>query len=190
MPRSAEQFAEMRDASRARILDAALAQFAKRGYAGASVRAIAAEAGVSPGLIYAHFEGKEALVRAIYERSMDAVRGTATVALAEANPHARIARLIDAALSGVRADLDFWRMTYGLRMQAALIPGLARDIDRWVSETVGLLEQLLLAVGSTDAPADARALFAAIDGVAQHYALRPKKYPLEEVKAAMIRRFA
>src|ERR671933_1696626 len=46
-----------------RILEAALRLFAREGYAGASIRKIAREVGVTEGAIYAHFEGK----RAIYE---------------------------------------------------------------------------------------------------------------------------
>lgn len=45
--------------STGRILDAALKMFAERGYAAASVRDLAAEAGVKPATIYAHFPSKE-----------------------------------------------------------------------------------------------------------------------------------
>lgn len=46
---------------RARILDAAIEQFAKLGFKGATVRGIAAAAGVSPGLVQHHFSTKEKL---------------------------------------------------------------------------------------------------------------------------------
>lgn len=49
--------------TRGRILEAALVLFAREGYAGASIRRIAREVGVTEGAIYAHFESK----RAIYE---------------------------------------------------------------------------------------------------------------------------
>ncbi|NUR49810.1 MAG: helix-turn-helix transcriptional regulator, partial [Hamadaea sp.] len=47
--------------ARARIRDAAIRLFADRGIAGASVRDIAQEAGVSSGLLRHHFGSKEAL---------------------------------------------------------------------------------------------------------------------------------
>src|SRR5699024_9797298 len=47
--------------SRARIRDAALAQFAEHGTKGATIRGIAAAAGVSPGLVQHHFGSKDAL---------------------------------------------------------------------------------------------------------------------------------
>ncbi|HET8765525.1 MAG TPA: TetR/AcrR family transcriptional regulator [Rhodanobacter sp.] len=42
-----------------RVLEAALKLFAERGYAGASVRDVAAAAGVKPATIYAHYPSKE-----------------------------------------------------------------------------------------------------------------------------------
>lgn len=50
--------------ARARIRDAALRLFGKDGYAATSLRAVAKEAGVSPGLVVHHFGGKEGLKRA------------------------------------------------------------------------------------------------------------------------------
>lgn len=47
--------------TRARIRDAALAQFAAHGFKGASIRGIAHAAGVSPGAVQTHFPTKDAL---------------------------------------------------------------------------------------------------------------------------------
>ena len=52
---------------RAAILDAALTLFAERGFHGTSVPDIAHLAGVGAGTIYRYFEGKEALVNALYQ---------------------------------------------------------------------------------------------------------------------------
>lgn len=47
--------------ARARIRDAALTQFAERGVKGATIKSIAEQAGVSPGLVQHHFGSKEKL---------------------------------------------------------------------------------------------------------------------------------
>lgn len=55
---------------RRQILDAALGLFARRGYAGTTTKAIAAEAGITEGLIFHYFGGKtELLVEAAKQRS-------------------------------------------------------------------------------------------------------------------------
>jgi AcrR family transcriptional regulator len=48
-----------------RIVDAARACFAEHGFAGSTVEAIAVRAGVSNGLLYKHFQGKEHLFQAV-----------------------------------------------------------------------------------------------------------------------------
>ena len=52
------------------ILDAAERVFAAEGFKGASLRAIGAEAGCDPALIYYHFESKEALLLALLDRTL------------------------------------------------------------------------------------------------------------------------
>ena len=51
-----------RDDTKARILEAAAAEFGERGYEGASIRSIARRAGVDPSLVHHYFEDKSALV--------------------------------------------------------------------------------------------------------------------------------
>lgn len=58
---------------RVQILDAACAVFSEKGYAGASMRDIAREVGVTEGLIYHYFAGKQELIHACWrERSFRA----------------------------------------------------------------------------------------------------------------------
>ena len=56
------------EATRARILDAALELFAEQGYAATSVSVIAARAGVAPETIYSSFGTKRALIDGLIER--------------------------------------------------------------------------------------------------------------------------
>jgi AcrR family transcriptional regulator len=59
--------AESRELTRARLLDAAATVFARRGYRGAAVEEIAAEAGYTIGALYSNFSGKEELLLAFPE---------------------------------------------------------------------------------------------------------------------------
>ncbi len=60
--------------TKTRILDAAKELFAKRGYDGSSVEAIAQEAGVNKALIYYYFSGKEDILDTITEQAIDNVK--------------------------------------------------------------------------------------------------------------------
>ncbi|CAN5605824.1 TetR/AcrR family transcriptional regulator [soil metagenome] len=63
---------EQAEQTRERVLDAAAKLFSERGFAGASVAAIAAEAGVSEETVYARFKNKRSLLGDLVSR---AVRG-------------------------------------------------------------------------------------------------------------------
>ena len=66
---------ERKAATRRRLLDAAAAVFARRGFAAASVDQIAREAGLSTGAIYWHFGGKDDLFLTMAEEfAIDRVR--------------------------------------------------------------------------------------------------------------------
>lgn len=71
---------ERRRATRERLLEAAAAVFARRGFAAASVHEIAREAGLSTGAIYWHFGGKDDLFLAMAEEfAVERVREIAEV---------------------------------------------------------------------------------------------------------------
>lgn len=58
------------EAQRQRILDAAQQCFIGRGFHAGSISDIAAEAGISQGLMYRYFDGKRALILALIERQL------------------------------------------------------------------------------------------------------------------------
>src|SRR5947207_1909 len=58
-------------ATRSRLVDAALEIFARRGYDGASIDAIAAQAGLTSGALYGHFASKDDLFIAAAERGLE-----------------------------------------------------------------------------------------------------------------------
>jgi AcrR family transcriptional regulator len=67
--------------TRARILDAARASFAERGYDGTPIRAVAAAAGVDPALVYHYFGTKQRLFVAASQFPVD-VRASIAAVLA------------------------------------------------------------------------------------------------------------
>lgn len=209
MARTAEQNRAMRNQSRERILAAALRLFSQRGYTAATVREIAASAGVSQGLLYTHYLGKEELLRALFRRSMDDVRASFAAA-APAHPEAPdpgrrvrggkppsgnpqvspLEALVRSALDILRRNIEFWRLSYGIRMQPGVAEALGPDLAAWTREILATLEGHFRAAGSRRPSVDAALFFAAFDGLCQHYVLDPRHYPLEEVAASLVERFS
>lgn len=174
---------------RTHLLDAALRAFARHGYEGASMREIATEAGVAPGLIYHYFPGKEGVLQALFERSAGLVMEAFARVADIAEPRARLAALIRTSASLVREHREFWQVSYGVRYQHAVVAGLAEGIALQSQAWIGLFTALFVELGRPDPETNSRLLFAAMDGVFQHFVLDPAHYPLDRVVERLIHQF-
>ncbi|MEO6096245.1 MAG: alpha/beta fold hydrolase [Fibrobacteria bacterium] len=188
-PRTSAQNQALRTSSRTRILDGALKTFSRLGFESASVRAIAAEAGVAQGLLYSHFSGKEELLKAIFSKSMDDVRESFGSSDDNAG-QPPLERLIRSAFAILRRNLGFWRLTYGIRMQETVLQTLGPELQAWTGDILKTLEAHFRSIGSGQPAMEAAILFAAIDGISQHYALDPERYPLDAIADALIEKYA
>ncbi len=72
------------EATRARILESALATFRERGFEKSTMREIAVTAGVALGAAYYYFDSKDALVMAFYERAQQEMAPSLDAILSQA----------------------------------------------------------------------------------------------------------
>lgn len=186
-PRSPALNERLRSESRARIVEHALRLFAEHGYDRTTIKMIAESAGISQGLIYAHFESKDALLVAIFEQSMLDVQQSFAVAESAASPAERVERLLRGSFEILRRNEQFWRLSYGVRMQPSVLAILGADrVRAWTDAIRTTLERYLRDAGVRDPATGALVLFALIDGISQHYVLDPERYPLDAVTGRVI----
>src|SRR5438093_3378300 len=94
--------------SRRRLFEAAAAEFAARGYAGANVDRIARAARLNKAMIYYHYKSKAALYREILRDMFEAVRTRVTaVAASVAAPEDKIRAYVDAIAAEAEARPHF-----------------------------------------------------------------------------------
>ncbi len=99
-PRSRLENEATRAASRSRILEAARALFAERGFAACRVADVARRAGMSAGNVYWHFDSKEAILGAILAQGFGSVEAmTAEVAEAYGPARRKLELLVDRTLA-------------------------------------------------------------------------------------------
>jgi len=100
------------EATRARILAAAVASFARKGFEAASTREIAQAAGVEQGLLTYHFPTKDQLWRAAAERVFAVLResiGQQLAALEDVEPAERGREAVRAYVRTMAANPEFFR---------------------------------------------------------------------------------
>jgi AcrR family transcriptional regulator len=190
MPRTSEANDALRQKSRDRILKAAVRLFARRGFGGTTVRAMAEEAGVALGLLYAHFESKEAVLAALMDASLLDVAHTLDAAERQPTAAGFVAALLRSAVPLLDPHRDAWRLSYALRHQPEVLTSLAAPVKKFSAATLERLGQALAARGVPNAPIEAAVLFALVDGISQQYVMVPRGYPIDAVISAAAAHYA
>ncbi len=189
-PRTKEQNEEIRQKSMTMIKETALELFARLGYHSTSISKIAKEAGISKGLLYNYFNGKEELLEAIL---MDAVDGNEEWwnAIMEniEDPYEQLKQITEMAVQMVTRDLHHWRLLTSLAFQVdvlkSLEPVLMRKQEVIIAQAVDLFERL----GVEDPQKEAFYYGAVLDGIFLHYMNMGDQYPLQEMMEFILRRY-
>jgi TetR/AcrR family transcriptional repressor of nem operon len=151
--------AEAAEASRTKLLDAAVHVIRSRGYSAARVEDICAEAGFTKGAFFHHFASKEACAVAAaahFAANADAIFDAAPYArLADAR--ARVLGYVDFRKAILQGDLPQFTCLLGTMVQEAYDthPVIREACDRYIGEHAARLEADL---------AQAKALYAPVAG--------------------------
>lgn len=166
------------DARRAELIAACARVLARDGASGASVRAIAAEAGASPGLVGHYFDGVDALVAATYAQIGASVDAALDHALAAAGPQPRerLEAYLTASFGPAIARpelLATWVAFWSLTVARA---DIARQHDDQYARFLGRLEALLgeCGIAAASRRINAIGLTALVDGLWLELCLSPQ----------------
>lgn len=139
---------DLPEARQRQLIEATARCLARYGPDGTTVRVVAGEAGVSPGLVRHHFDGMHDLIAQTYRWTGKEMQKALRIALSKApqNPEAQLRAFVDANFTSPVLDPDlltvwltFWSLTRTDRV--------IKDIHRKVyAEYVGYLQQHISAI--------------------------------------------
>jgi TetR/AcrR family transcriptional repressor of bet genes len=155
---------------RAQILEAFARVLAAHGYAGATIAAVAEEAGVARGLVHHHFTGKADLLASLLEDLMARFRRRTRELQAGADPlaaYAAAAVRLDATADAVAA-----RCWVGVLAEAVRDPVLFVQVRRLLDSEIEVIRRRS---GNRCSPQDAGAVLALIIGALVFGAFAPRK---------------
>ncbi len=153
------------------LISATLDSISEHGLEGATVRDIAARAGVTGGLIRHYFTGKDQMVQAAYREMLATMTKTAIDAMADAggDAHDRLHRFIVANVSPPIADpkaLSLWAAFIGrVRSDEELARIHRENYILFLEILQGLVTSLLVSHGRDPAQDECRHLAIAINGL-------------------------
>jgi AcrR family transcriptional regulator len=117
MPRTAEQFEEMREKSRAIIQNAALKLFAKNGFYGTTIQQISKEANIAAGLLYNYYSSKEELMHEIIQTRLQRLVEALQQKRAEILNAPSIVDSANIVFDAASEELEFWRLMIQVSIQ-------------------------------------------------------------------------
>jgi AcrR family transcriptional regulator len=142
--------------NRTLVLEAARRVFLERGYAGATVEAIADEAGFSRGVVYSQFEGKADLFLALLEQRI-AERRARYLALAADHAGLDGFRVVHRAVARDSAEARAWSLlVIEFRVAAAREPALNDRYARLHERALEGVAEIVLTVLAKDGLTTAR----------------------------------
>lgn len=186
-PRTSEQFEEIREDRKKKLIDAAFHVFAEETYHTASVSKIAKEAGVSKGLLYNYFDTKEDLLRAIMSNLMEEILTYFDFSDETPLTDESVTDWIKKSLYIVKDDAKRWRFYTSLSMQPDVTPIFmemaTNEIQRFMERFVAYFSSK----GVEDPVTYMRYCTAIVDGIQLHVMLDPENFPIEKVESILIK---
>lgn len=189
-PRSAEQFAQIREERRHQILDAALHVFAEDSYHGSSMAAVAKRAKVSKGLIYNYFKSKEEILISLVVDVFDEVMEHLDLYLEEPLTKDSFIQVIEKSVDEVVVNPQRWKLYMSLSFQPDVTPILMQQMMPKIQPFMVAVSNYFIGKGYDDPMTMMRYYSAVLDGVQMHILMDPENFPTEKVKQMMIDQFA
>ncbi len=117
MPRTREQFEEMRIKSKGNIIQAALKLFSTKGYHATSTSAIAKEAGVAAGLMYNYFSSKEELLICIINQFFEELVGSISKKFDKKHELLDARSITDTLIEHIIEKREQWKLLISITFQ-------------------------------------------------------------------------
>jgi AcrR family transcriptional regulator len=190
MPRSKEQFREMREKTRNIILENALKLFSIKGYHGTSISDIAKAAGISKGLAYNYFESKQKLVEALFEQMLQIGQDFEEILDSSLDSYEKIEVLIEFSFKYIEENEEFWRLYISFVLQPEIIEQGKKVSNEFNSRLLKKMEKILKQVGIKNPTIEARILGALFDGIGLDYFIDKSNFPLHKIKKLILKRYS
>jgi len=190
MPRSKEQFREMREKTRNLILEHALKLFSIKGYHGTSISDIAKSAGISKGLAYNYFESKQKLVEALFEQMLQIGHELEEILDSSLDPYKKLEMLIEFSFKYIEENEEFWRLYISFVLQPEIIEQGKKVSNEFNSRLLKKMEKILKQMGVKNPTIEARILGALFDGIGLDYFIDKSNFPLQKIKKLILQRYS
>ncbi|WP_249597972.1 TetR/AcrR family transcriptional regulator [Peribacillus frigoritolerans] len=192
MPRTPEENDRIRQASKEKIRAAAMELFIKQGYYATSISDIAKQAGISKGLLYNYYKGKEELLSEMVEARIKEVVEVMEEAFTLNTPREQLEHIINGAIDNIHQKPEIHRFYLHLQTQPESDEELIKYSHLIIEENARQFEfqcKIFESMGETEPSKRSLYFSSMLQGIMLMISTYQQGFPIEEIKNQIISEF-
>ncbi|GIO60371.1 TetR/AcrR family transcriptional regulator [Paenibacillus cineris] len=192
MPRTQEENERIRQQAKAKIREAAIDLFMRKGYHATSIDDVSKHAGVSKGLLYNYYKGKEELLSAMVEARIGELIQVMEKAEALETPAEQLKHIVEGAVDNVRRSPEVFRFYLHLQTQPEADETVAKYGKLLIEESARQFQiqcRMFEKLGASDPVARSLYFSSALQGIMLMISTYPDQFPVEAMKRQIIEDF-
>ncbi|MCY9004451.1 TetR family transcriptional regulator [Bacillus sp. AFS043905] len=192
MPRTSEENERIRQASKEKIRAAAMELFIKQGYYATSISDIAKQAGISKGLLYNYYKGKEELLSEMVEDRIKEVAEVMEEAFTLNTPREQLEHIINGAIDNIHQKPEVHRFYLHLQTQPESDEELIKYSHLIIEENAKQFEfqcKIFESMGETEPRKRSLYFSSVLQGIMLMISTYQQGFPIEEIKNQIISEF-
>jgi len=189
-PRTPDQFHEIRETTKQKIVDAALELFAEAGFHTTSISQIASKAGISKGLMYNYVESKEELLKEIVFEGIEYITQSFDPNHDGILTKEELLLFIDESFEQIKIHRNYWKLYFSIMMQAPIMTLFGEELMSKLGSYFLMISAYFQEQKYEDPVAEMRFFSAMLDGIAMNYVMDPEEFPLDAIKQRIIKMYS
>lgn len=186
MPRTEQQFEEIRKEKRKIIMEVALELFATNGFHATSISQIAKQAGISKGLAYNYFESKNELLNAIIDQGFNEIANFTAAQTDQTISEDQLIAFIEESFEKVGKDIRHWKLFYSLMLQPNIAENFTERYAQAAEPFFNMIFRFISDRGCTDPEGDLMIISMMVEGAFLYAVAAPGIFPIEQLKRKVI----
>jgi len=190
MPKTKEQFEELREKKKDIIFTTALRLFAEKGYHNTSINDIAKVAKISTGLAYHYFTSKQNILEAIIEEWLETTDRLFKEFDKSDNPIKKMRDIIETVFGMIETNKELWKLYVTLLVQPGVFKKIKKMALKQEQKYINALVEIIASLGFSKPLIEAKFFDVFLDGIWLNFLKDEEDFPLQEMKEFLLQRYS
>jgi len=186
MPRSPEQYYDIRKQKKELIMGVALELFAEKGFHTTSMSQIAKKAGISKGLTYNYFESKAEILNELMDHGFNEIYENLDIGEHRVLTKDEFIHFIKQNFRLIRENMQHWKLFFSLLLQPQVSASFSEKYAEKAEPLFHMFFEFIKASGSKDPESDLMAIASMLEGSFLYCVAAPDVFPMDKLEEAVL----